>query len=122
MLVAVNHNCKTIPFGCVLVVHKKKSSFIWVLEQLVEAGDGQKSETFLTYGDKTMANATKAVFPQACHRLCLWHLMHNAKGHGGDKFGSGLIKCVNKYHTPNDFEKGWEELVIIMGLKKKSVP
>ena len=70
-------------------------------------------------GDKAMANAIKAVFPLACHRLCLWHLMHNAKSHGGDKFGSGLIKCVNKYRTPNDFEKGWEELVTYYGVKDK---
>jgi len=78
-----------------------------------------KAETVLTYGDKAMANATKAVFPLACHRLCLWHLMCNAKGHGGDEFGSCLIKCVNKYRTPNDFEKGWKELVTYYGVRDK---
>ena len=76
-------------------------------------------ETVLTNGDKAMANAIKAVFPHACHRLCLWHLMRNAKGHGGDKFGVGLIKCVNKYRTPNDFEKGWEGLVSYHGVRDK---
>jgi len=54
-----------------LVVHEKEESSIWVLEQLVEAGDGQKPEIILTDGDKAMANAIKAVFPLACHRLCL---------------------------------------------------
>ena len=119
MLVGVNHNRKTVPFGCALVVNEKESSFIWVLEQLVEAGDGQKPETLLTDGDNAMENAIKVVFPQACHRLCLWHIMHNVIGNGGDKFGSGFIKCLNKYHTPNDFQKGWEELVSHYGVKDK---
>ena len=119
MLAGVNHNRKTIPFGCALVVHEKEESFIWVLEQLVEAGDGQKLEMILTDGDKAMANAIKAVFPLACHRLCLWHLMRNARSHGGDKFVSGLIKCANKYRTPNGFEKGWAELVTYYEVKDK---
>ena len=63
MLVRVNHNRKTIPFGRALVVHEKEESFIWVSEQLAEAGDGQKPKTVLTDGNKAMANAIKAVFP-----------------------------------------------------------
>ena len=39
MLVGVNHNRKTVPFGCALVVDEKQSSFIWVLKQLAEAGE-----------------------------------------------------------------------------------
>ena len=46
VLVGVNHNRKTIPFGCALVVHEKEESFIWVLESLVEAGDGRKPKLF----------------------------------------------------------------------------
>jgi len=53
------------------VVHEKEFSFVWVLEQLVEAGEGQKPLTVLTDGDKTMTNAIKVVFPKARHRLCL---------------------------------------------------
>jgi len=98
---------------------RKGIIFYLVLEQLVESEDGQKPETILTDGDKVMANAIEGVFPLACHKLCLWHLMRNAKGHSGDKFGSGLIKCVNKYRTPNDFEKDWEDLVIYYGIKNK---
>jgi len=65
VLVGINHNRKTMTFDCALVIHKKESSFIWVLKQLVEAGDGQKQETIITDGDKAMVNAIKAVFPKA---------------------------------------------------------
>ena len=64
VLVGINHNRKTVTFGCALVVHEKESSFIWVLKQLVEAGDGQKPETIVTDGDKAMANPIKVVFPK----------------------------------------------------------
>ena len=84
-------------FGCTLVVHENGSSFIWVLEQLVESRDGQKSITVMTDGDKAMANAIKMVFPEAHHRLYLWHLMMNVWKIGLSRFGSGFIKCINKY-------------------------
>jgi len=48
MLVGINHNLKTLAFGCALVVHENEASFIWVLEQLIEAGDGQKPKTVVT--------------------------------------------------------------------------
>ena len=43
VLVGINHNRKTVTFGCALVVHEKESSFIWVLKQLVEARDWTKA-------------------------------------------------------------------------------
>jgi len=46
--------------------------------------------------------------------------MRNATGHGGDKLGSGLINCMNKYCTPNDFKKVGKNWRAITGLKKKS--
>ena len=52
MLVGINHNLKTVTFGCALVVHENEALFIWILEQLVEAGDRQKPETTVTDGAK----------------------------------------------------------------------
>ena len=101
-----------------LVVNEKESSFIWVLEQLVKAGDGQKLEMVLIDGDKAMANAIKAAFSQASHRLCLWHIMCNFIENGVTS-SVGFIKCVNKYRIPNNFEKGWKELVSNYGVKDK---
>jgi len=37
----------------------------------------------------------------------------------GDKLGSGLIKRMNKYRTPGDSEKDWEELVTYYRVKDK---
>jgi len=67
-----------------------------------------------------MANVIKVVFPQAHHRFCLWHIIHNVIENGGDKFGCSFIKRVNKYRTQFDFEKGWEELISHHGVKDKN--
>jgi len=106
VLVAINHNLKTVTLGCALVVHETEASFISVLEHLVEAGDGQKPKIVVTDGDEAMANAMKVVFPEARHRLCLWHLMKNVQPNGGSQFASDFIESVNKYRTPKDFEVG----------------
>ena len=73
MHVGINHNRKIVTFGCALGDHEMESSYIGVLEQLVEAGDGQRSKVTVTNCDKAMANAIRAVFPKAQCRLCLWH-------------------------------------------------
>jgi len=39
-------------FGYALVVHEKESSFIWVLKQLIEAGDGQTQRQLLQMGTR----------------------------------------------------------------------
>jgi len=46
--------------------------------------------------------------------------MKNVQSHGGTKFASDLIECINKYWTPEDFEVGWQELVIDHGVQQKS--
>ncbi|KAL4341367.1 hypothetical protein GQ457_08G024570 [Hibiscus cannabinus] len=79
VLVGVNHHRNTVLFGCALVVHEKEDTYIWVLQQLIAAGDGYKPLTVITDRDKAMANAISQVLPEAKHRLCLWHIMRNLK-------------------------------------------
>lgn len=111
VLVGVNHNRKTVVFGCALIVDEKTESFVWVLNQMIKAGEGFKPLTVITDGDRAMACAIKEVLPQARHRLCLWHLMRNIQGHSQNGFSSGFMTCVNKCHTIEDFEVAWKELI-----------
>lgn len=110
VLVGVNHHRNTIPFGCALVVNEREDTFVWVLERLIESGDGFKPLTVITDGDRAMANAIAKVLPQATHRLCLWHIMRNVKGNIKGNFRDGFMKCV-KCRTPKDFENAWKELI-----------
>ena len=62
MFFCINHHIKAITFLCVLVVHEKKSSVIWVLKQLDEARNGPKPKIVGIDNDKTMTNAMKVIF------------------------------------------------------------
>ncbi|KAL4363690.1 hypothetical protein GQ457_04G017920 [Hibiscus cannabinus] len=112
ILVGVNHHRNTVPFGCALVVNENVDTYVWVLEQLIAAGDGYKPVTVITDRDKAMANAISKVLPEARHRLCLWHIMRNIKHNGKhNSFYDGFMRCADKCRTPNDFEQAWNELV-----------
>ncbi|KAL4354282.1 hypothetical protein GQ457_06G008500 [Hibiscus cannabinus] len=111
VLVGVNHHRNTVLFGCALVVHEKEDTYIWVLQQLIAAGDDYKPLTVITDRDKAMANAISQVLPEAKHRLCLWHIMRNVKSNGNKSFDDGFMRCADKCRTPMDFEQAWKELV-----------
>lgn len=111
VIVGVNHHRKTVPFAVALVTDETEQTYRWVLQQLLEAGENITPYTVVTDGDRAMANAIRAIFPNAHHRLCLWHLMRNAKTNGNKRFCSGLMKCVDECSTPMEFEEAWEELM-----------
>ena len=103
VLVGCNHTLKAVTFVCALVVHEDDASFIWVSEQLVEAGDGQNSKAVVADVNKSMANVIKVVFLEASHKLWPWHLMRNMQSNDS-QFTSAFIKCANKYRTPKDLK------------------
>ncbi|PKI72877.1 hypothetical protein CRG98_006745 [Punica granatum] len=97
VLAGVNHHRRTVPFGCVLVVNEKEETFIWILEQLIEAENGTRP--------------IKSVIPDARHRLCLWHLMRNVMVNGGESFLASFKKCIYRCRTPKYFDQAWNEVV-----------
>ncbi|KAL4377675.1 hypothetical protein GQ457_02G036430 [Hibiscus cannabinus] len=71
VLVGVNHYRNTVVFGCALIVNEKEDTYVWVLEQLIAAGDGYKTLTVITDRDKAMANAiSKAWKELVCKHDC----------------------------------------------------
>ncbi|KAL2896357.1 Protein FAR1-RELATED SEQUENCE 5 [Bienertia sinuspersici] len=117
-IVGVNNNRKTIPFTIALVTDETKATYRWVLQQLLEVGDNIAPYTVIIDGDKAMENAIKAILPNAHHRLCLWHLVLNARINGNKRFFSGLMKCVDGCSTPDEFKEAWEELMQIYNVRE----
>lgn len=73
----VNHHNKSVIFGSAIVGDETEESYIWLLETFVEAMEGKRSVSVITDGDLSMRKAIKSVFPNAHHRLCVWHLIRN---------------------------------------------
>lgn len=75
----VNHHNQTIVFATGLVLNETEETYVWLLNQLMDAMKGKTPSSVITDGDLAMKNAISRVFPNAHHRLCAWHLLRNAK-------------------------------------------
>ncbi|KAH6755518.1 hypothetical protein C2S53_011872 [Perilla frutescens var. hirtella] len=77
--------------------------------------------TIFTDQDLAITNALSKVFPDARHRLCIWHLYQNAVSRFGrlkgnkafnDAFQRCLTGCVNK----EEFERCWASMVYTLSV------
>jgi len=66
----VNHHNQSIVFAAAIVANETKSTYVWLLQQLLEAMGGKSPLSVINDGDLAMRKAIKIVFPNAHHRLC----------------------------------------------------
>lgn len=81
----------------------------------------------ITDQDPAMKIAIESVFPESCHRLCMWHIMEKVpdKVPMNLKKDESFLKRLNEVvwsevHEPFEFEKNWEELMHESGLIENS--
>ncbi|KAE8656800.1 hypothetical protein F3Y22_tig00116997pilonHSYRG00363 [Hibiscus syriacus] len=104
-IVGVNHHHNTIVFATAIIADEMSQSFEWVLQNFLEAMMNKSPISVVTDGDRAMQRAIKSVSPYAKHRLCSWHLSHNAKANIGDpKFTEAFSKCMASWWTTEEFE------------------
>ena len=66
----------------------------------------------VTDGDEVMREVIKAVFPDAAHRLCAWHLQKNATSNIKDsEFCEAFKKCIYANFDCDEFEEYWHDMV-----------
>ncbi|XP_057426171.1 protein FAR-RED IMPAIRED RESPONSE 1-like [Lotus japonicus] len=68
----------TIIFASALVSNEQEETYVWLLENFLDAMGGKVPVSVITDEDGAMWKAIKRVFPTAHHRLCAWHLLRNA--------------------------------------------
>jgi len=113
----VNNHNSTIIFGGAIVADEKEETYVWVLSRFLEAMSGKSPTVVITDGDLSMKNAIKQVFPNAYHRLCVWHLIRNASSNIGDPaFVNEFRKCMLGDYEIGEFSKKWAETVDSFGL------
>ena len=80
-------------------------------------------EAVLTDGDHAIVAAVLHVWPDAHHRLCLWHIFQNAAkniGHIVNRktgFDKKFTRCVLHSVDEVTFMSDWEEMIKIYDLK-----
>nr|KYP45326.1 Protein FAR1-RELATED SEQUENCE 5 [Cajanus cajan] len=126
MFVGVNHHKLTIIFGATLLYDETTESFIWLFNAFAKAMSEKKPKTILTDQDATMAKALALVWPETCHRLCIWHLYQNALKKLSIVFGKfqdfskDFNKCIYEYEEEEEFIIAWNNMLEKYDLKDNS--
>ncbi|KAI8572264.1 hypothetical protein RHMOL_Rhmol01G0184700 [Rhododendron molle] len=118
ILAGVSNNFMTTIFGCALLSKEIKETYSWVLATFLKAMDGKRPNSVVTDGDLAMRNAIRNIFPDARHRLCLWHLERNvAKNVHRLEFVSDFTKLMQMECEVEEFESLWADMVSHYGLQ-----
>jgi zinc finger SWIM domain-containing protein 3 len=83
----------------------------------MQAMSGKPPETIFTYQCASLEKAIRIVFPDSCHRLCLWHIYQNAATNLSHVISnnSGFLQefksCVYEERSVAHFEMKWQQLL-----------
>ncbi|KAG4949956.1 hypothetical protein JHK86_043195 [Glycine max] len=117
----VNHHNQTIVYGTAIMTDETEETYVWFLEQFLEAMKGKTPCSIITDGDLAIRNAITRVMPGVFHRLCAWHLLSNALSHVRDK---QVLKWLKKLMLGDfeviEFEEKWTEMVATFQLEDNS--
>nr|XP_027121956.1 protein FAR1-RELATED SEQUENCE 5-like [Coffea arabica] len=112
VLAGVNNHLNSTIFGCALLSDERIETYEWVLSTFVEAMKGRKPVAVMTDGDSAMRRAIKNLLPDACHRLCSWHLHRNARSNiRCEEFNNRLYDLMARKFSTLEFEDRWARLV-----------
>ncbi|XP_057734037.1 protein FAR1-RELATED SEQUENCE 5-like [Arachis stenosperma] len=115
----LDHHMRTVVFGCAILSNEVEKSYVWLLRAFLEAMKGQEPKSVLTDGDLAMKSAINAVFPNAHHRLCSWHLLRNETACiGRPMFLRKFRVCLMGDLEVDEFEHLWSNIVEEFGLQQ----
>lgn len=120
--VGVNHHGHLVLLGCGLLSDEAAENYIWLFKAWLTCMRGCPPNAIITDDCKVIHGAVTEVFPEARHRVCLWHVMKNVKqklrGFGEyKKLKKELKKVVYDSLRVNEFEEGWRDLIKSYGLE-----
>ncbi|XP_072968514.1 protein FAR1-RELATED SEQUENCE 5-like [Typha angustifolia] len=124
--VGVNHHKQIIIFGAALLLDETFESFMWLFKIFLAAMSGKQPKTIFTDQSAAISKAISLTLPDSCHRLCLWHILHNASKHVYSAFGreptfqKEFEDCIYQSGSKDDFCKGWDNLINKHGLSSSS--
>ena len=100
-------------FGVALLYDETFESFRWLFNTFLSIHNKKQPRTIFTDQDVAMGNAIRAVFTEAWHGLCTFHIMQNAIKHlphkKKDEDGSNVLAdfsaCMYKYEEEDVGER-----------------
>lgn len=120
--VGVNHHGQSILLGCALLGDETPASYVWLFKAWLEAMSGQPPKALITDRSNSIATAVAEVFPETCHRFCLWLICKRVSEKLGyvwraqTNFMKKFYKCIFDSLTEDEFEKRWWKFIQHFGL------
>ncbi|KAJ9535940.1 hypothetical protein OSB04_un000894 [Centaurea solstitialis] len=121
--VAVDNHTKSVVVGAALIAQEKVPHFTWILQAFMKA-HGTQPKLCITDQCPSMKQAIPIVFPNAKHRLCMWHITNKFKDNISSyvaketSFLTEIKKLVwNIHNEPEEFESRWNELMDMYSLR-----
>lgn len=115
--VGINNHGKSTVFACCLISDETIESFEWVFKQFKSICK-ETPPVIFTDEDQGMTIALQNIFPDSCHRLCIWHMNRNMIKNLGGILGSHLSDFLKDFNglaykktDEKEFESLWEEMV-----------
>ncbi|KAK9733178.1 hypothetical protein RND81_04G049100 [Saponaria officinalis] len=84
----VDNHEKSVTFDASLLSNEDEQSFWWAFTKFLIAMVNKEPQSILTDQDPAIKNVVLAVFKQAHHRFCVWHIMQKLT----DKVGQTIFK------------------------------
>jgi hypothetical protein len=119
--VGANHHRSTVIFGCGILSNESVSSYVWLLQTLLEAMHQKHPKSLITDGDASMAKAIRKVMPNTDHRLCSWHIEENMKRHLRRQKLADFKKFLYDAMDVDDFERCWVEYKAKYGFNENNL-
>jgi zinc finger SWIM domain-containing protein 3 len=115
VFVGFNHFRETVIFGAALLYDETFESFKWLFKTFLSVHSNKHPRTIFTDQDAAMGKAVDAVFTEAWHGLCNFHIMQNAVKHlpqkKKDEDGPNVLAefsaCMYKYEDEQAFEEAF---------------
>nr|XP_019706634.1 protein FAR1-RELATED SEQUENCE 5 isoform X2 [Elaeis guineensis] len=115
--IGINHHKQIVVFGAALLLDETTESFVWLFKTFMVAMSGRQPKTIFTDHCPALLRAISFTLPEACHRLCLWHILQNSAIHishvhsGEPTFQKDFRNCIYEGGSEEDFHTRWLDLV-----------
>ncbi|KAL2927966.1 Protein FAR1-RELATED SEQUENCE 5 [Bienertia sinuspersici] len=118
--VGVSHHGNSIVVAATLLSHEDTETLVWVFNQWLKCM-GNPPKGILTDQCKAIGKAVETVFVGVPHRLCLWHILHNASRNLGKlskwkEIEEALRNVVHDTLDLDEFDEAWGLMVGNFGI------